>query len=219
MAPKSSKKKKQSLALVVSTPEMAKAKRGRIRLKDNKWTPKPKTKKEEASSSKEKAPFGSGSAGKTSISEIEGFKMSMLGFMAQIQESMQKLHVKVDNVVVRLLLIEKKMQEIDRKMDLQRKGKEYWEEENDSEEEPKGERNDQDQGDEEDMSETESDASPLTHKSGHEYGLRRRGGLTKFSNTPETALKLTPSPALSPSTPIHVPQASPSHALPLHSPL
>ena len=51
-------------------------------LKNNKWTPKPVKKKEETSSSKEKGSMWSGNARKTSISEVDEFEMSMLGFMA-----------------------------------------------------------------------------------------------------------------------------------------
>ncbi|GFY97518.1 hypothetical protein Acr_12g0000590 [Actinidia rufa] len=111
-------------------------------LQDNKWTPKPENKKGEASGSKEKSPSRSGSVGKTLISKIKGLETSILGVMAQMQESMQKLHVKVGNVSARLLLLEKKMQEMDKKMDLQKKGKENLEE-SESEEEKENEQDEQ----------------------------------------------------------------------------
>ena len=68
-------------------------------LKDNKWTPKPVKKREEERVSKGKALSGSGSAKRSLGLELEDFEMAMRGFMAQMQDSMQKLHAKVDNVV------------------------------------------------------------------------------------------------------------------------
>ena len=65
---------------------------------DNKWTPKSTKKKEEESTSKGKEPLESKSAKKSLGLDFKGFKMEMRIFMAQMSDSMQKLHVKVNNV-------------------------------------------------------------------------------------------------------------------------
>ena len=75
-------------------------------LKDNKCA-KPTKKKEEKSASKENAPSRSGSAKRLFSPEFKGSRMDLNDFMAQMLDSMQKLHVKVDNVG--LLFVEKKM--------------------------------------------------------------------------------------------------------------
>ena len=106
-------------------------------LKDNKWTPKPKKRKEEESASKEKAPSRSGSAKKSLAPKFEVFEMR--DFMAQMLDSMQKLHAKVDNVAARLLFVKKKMREMKKEMNLLRRGKEEWEEEEEEEEEENSE--------------------------------------------------------------------------------
>ena len=55
-----------------------------------------------------------------------------------------------------------------------------------------------------DSSQTEFEGSPIVpRKMGHEYALRRREMRSKFKNTMETALELSPSPTPSPSTPRH----------------
>ena len=51
------------------------------------------------SSSNGKTISGNGSAKRSLGPELEDFEMAMRGFMAQMQDSMQKLHAKVDNVV------------------------------------------------------------------------------------------------------------------------
>ena len=84
-------------------------------MKDNEWIAKP-TKKKEENASKENAPFRSGSAKKTVVLEVEGFEMAMRGFMAQMQDSMQNFHVKVDNVATQILFVEKKMREMKNEM-------------------------------------------------------------------------------------------------------
>ena len=112
------------------------------------------------------------------------------------------------------------MKEIKRRREEEKKqenGAEQESEQEKKEAEGKGkegvdqERDDSEQN-EDKSSDTESDIPLITHKSGHEYSLRRRG-LTKFLNTVETALDLSPSPFLSPSTPVHIslPKAIPSH--------
>ena len=50
--------------------------------------------------------------------------MAMCEFMAQIQDSMQKLIAKVDNVATRLLFVGEKMHEMKKDMNLMRKEKE-----------------------------------------------------------------------------------------------
>ena len=69
------------------------------KLKGNKWTPKISKKMEEESSSKGKEPVGS------KMPEFEGFEGEMRSFMAQMFDSMQKLHTKVDNVAILLLYV------------------------------------------------------------------------------------------------------------------
>ena len=78
-------------------------------LKNNEWILKPTKKKEKESASKEKAPFRSGSAKRSLAIELEGSEINLNSFMAQMLDSMPKLHVKVDNMATRQLFVEKKM--------------------------------------------------------------------------------------------------------------
>ncbi|PSS08027.1 Cell death activator CIDE-3 like [Actinidia chinensis var. chinensis] len=196
MAPKSSKKKKQSLALVVSTPTIEAGQKRKQRVT---WARKEKRK-------------------------------------GRVVESMQILHNKVDNVAFRLLFVKKKLRALTKEV---RKGKVPMEE-NESEEEEEEENQeeeaekemkeaekdekqgkgverdnkDKEQGDKEDTSEIESDASPTPIcKPSCKYVLIHNRH-SKFTNTAETALELSPSP--SPSTPVHIslPKSTPPHTSP-----
>ena len=109
--------------------------------------------REEDSASKEKAPSGSGSAKKSLFHERTEIDLNI--FMAQMLDSMQKLHTKVDNVVTRLLFIEKKMREMKKEMSLLRKGKEDWKTE--EKEEDEDEENEGDRGENENEKEKESE--------------------------------------------------------------
>ena len=72
---------------------------------------------EEGSSSKGRGTLGS------KIPEFEGFEVAIHVFMAQISESMQKLHTKVDNVATQLLFVETKLQEMKKEISLKKNGK------------------------------------------------------------------------------------------------
>ncbi|GFS38377.1 hypothetical protein Acr_00g0057120 [Actinidia rufa] len=148
---------------------------------------------------------------------------------------------KVNNVATRLLFVDRKVRESKKEMRLMKMGKEEWkkeeeekekeegkeaekEEDEQEEEEKKGDQErgegadqEEDESDEVDSSDKKSDVPLLTRKVGHEYSLRKRGA-TKFSNTMDTPLILTPSPPPSPqpTTPIHVssPRVSPSRTSP-----
>ena len=46
------------------------------------------------------------------MTEVGGFKREMQGFMAQMVESMQTLHTKIDNMALCLLFIKKKLRKL-----------------------------------------------------------------------------------------------------------
>ena len=77
----------------------------------------------EKSASKEKGPSGSRSIKKTLTHEFEGTEMDMNGFMVQMLELFQKLNEKADNTTTRLLLLEKKVRELNKEVHLLRMGK------------------------------------------------------------------------------------------------
>ena len=151
----------------------------------------------------------------------------MRSFMIQMTESITLLHTKVDNMAFRLVVCEKKLRNLS---NLVSKGKKSFED-SDSSDEGEGnkseegeESNEKEKEDEEaekekekkdgsnadlgDSSETDSDAAPLISRATQRrYSTRNWELRSKFKNTPETALELSPSPSPSPSpapsTPIH----------------
>ena len=99
-------------------------------LKGNQWTPKQSKKIGEGSSTKGKEPMES------ERSEVEGFEKEMQGFMAQMVESMQTLHTKIDNTAFRLLFVEKKLRKLIKEV---QKGKIPMDDSSSAEEEEKEE--------------------------------------------------------------------------------
>ena len=130
--------------------------------------------------------------------------------MAQIFESMNKMHTKIDKMATRLLFVERKLKELTRVRTgkvLEIESEEEEEKEGEEEEEEEKDNQKKEKGEEEDSSEIESEGSPLVpRKTGHKYALRIREMRSKFKNTMEMALELSPSPTPSPSTP---PRATP----------
>ncbi|XP_057481982.1 uncharacterized protein LOC130768893 [Actinidia eriantha] len=182
---------------------------------NNQWTPKLSKKVEEGSISKGKEPVG------RKVPKVEGFEIKMQGFMVQMIESMQTLHTKVDNVAFRLLFVKKKLRILTKEV---RKGKvpmeesesekeeekENQEEEAEKEKEEKvknegGEGIDQEKEKNNDKDFSETDTSPtLIRKTSQRYTLRHSRP-SKFKNTVEMTLKLSPSPFSTPLpiTPVH----------------
>ncbi|GFY95308.1 hypothetical protein Acr_10g0006930 [Actinidia rufa] len=106
--------------------------------------------------------------------EVEGFKVEMRAFMAQMSDSMKLLHTKVDNIAFRLMIVQKKMRNLTKEV---QKGKipmeedeseeEDKEEEQEKVEDKKEEEEKEDGSDsaklgaDEDSSKTESDTNPI----------------------------------------------------------
>ena len=107
-------------------------------LKNNKWTPKATKKTIEESTSKEKAPSGSVSSMKSLAPEFEGTE----SILDQMMELLQNLNKKVDNVATRLLLVERKVQELKKEMNLMRMEKQD-EDESEEDEDNKEEKEDE----------------------------------------------------------------------------
>ena len=151
----------------------------------------------------------------------------MRTFMIKMTESITLLHTKVDNMAFRLVVCEKKIRNLS---NMVRKGKQPSDdsESSDEGEENKGEegeaskekeKEDEEAENEEekegdsnaelgDSSETDSDATPLISRATRRrYSTRNWELRSKFKNTPETALEVSPSPSSSPSpspsTPVH----------------
>ena len=186
----------------------------------NKWVSKQTKKVETGSSSKGKEKMEGEDA-----AEEGGFETEMRTFIIKMTESITLLHTKVDNMAFRLVVCEKKIRNLS---NMVRKGKQPSD---DSESSDEGEENKEEEGEaskekekedkeaeneEEkggdsnaelgDSSETDSDATPLISRAARRrYSTRNWELRSKFKNTPETALEISPSPSLSPSpsTPVH----------------
>ncbi|GFS38964.1 hypothetical protein Acr_00g0060540 [Actinidia rufa] len=205
-------------------------KRMGYKLKGNQWTLKMSKKMEEGSSSKGKKPLES------EVPEVGIFETEMEGFMAQMGESMQILNTKIDNMAFRLLFVEKKLRNLTKEV---RKEKIPMEEsESESEEEEEDDENDEDGEDGQkaeqeqeqekkkekkmDQGEDENDSTPKTESEASPAPIHRTSQRinrpSKFKNTVETALELSPSPSHTPSpiTPVH--DSSPKSTAPRTSP-
>ena len=75
-------------------------------LVNNQWIHKFSKKVEEGSSSKGKKAL------RSEVPENEGFAIEIRFFMAQISESMNKMHTKIDNMAIHLLFVERKLREL-----------------------------------------------------------------------------------------------------------
>ena len=175
----------------------------------NKWMPKTTKKIETGSSSKGKEKVVGEDTG-----EEGSFENDMRAFMLQMTESLTLLHKKVDNMAFRLVVCERKIRNLS---NIVGKGKQPISESSDDEEnknDEEGKKNEEQEKEEDkkessnpdESSETDSDAAPLIRRTTQRrYSTRRWEMRSKFKNTRDTALELSPSPSPSPapSTPIH----------------